>query len=157
MHHIKCACSTKTQVPLSEEKRPSPQNLSKLVNKNTLLDLNIASYFLNILASPYVSTWSNKCGPINKTIKHIGLTRHHQKTVERTWHMVNKCNEIEQDHTGNNCKRYLNPPYLLSNPDELNILADAMENRLGLLYTTHLINCHRHHNGFMQCVSTLLI
>ena len=42
----------------------------------------------------------------------------------------------------------MNPTYLLSNPDELNILADAMENRLGIRYTTHLINFHRHHNGF---------
>ena len=36
----------------------------------------------------------------------------------------------------------------LSNPDELNILADSMENRLGLRYTNHLIKCHRHHNVF---------
>ena len=62
--------------------------------------------------------------------------------------MVNKCKEMEQEYTGNNCTSHLNPPYLLSNLDELNIIADAMENRLGLRYTTHLINCHRHHNGF---------
>ena len=92
------------------------------------------------------------CAPqvdlLKKTIKHPGLTRHNQKTVERTWHMVNKCKEMEQEYTGNNCTRNLNPPYLLSNTDEINILADAMENRLGLRYTTHLINFHRHHNGF---------
>ena len=81
----------KIQVPLSEEKRPSAQHLSKLVNKNTILNLNITSYFLNILASPDVSTWSTTGGPINKTIKHLGLTRHHRKTEERTCHMVNKC------------------------------------------------------------------
>ena len=81
----------KIQVPLSEEKRSSPQHLSKLVNKKTLLNLNIASYFLNILASPDESKWSTTGGPINKTIKHLGLTRHHQETVERTWRMVNKC------------------------------------------------------------------
>ena len=62
--------------------------------------------------------------------------------------MVNKCKEMEQEYTVNNCTRHLNPPHLLSNLDKLNILADAMENRLGLRYTTHLINCHRHHNGF---------
>ena len=32
--------------------------------------------------------------------------------------------------------------------DELNILADAMKNKLGLRYKTHLINCHCHHKGF---------
>ena len=40
--------------------------------------------------------------------------------------------------------------------DELNILADSMENRLGIRYTTHLINCHRHQNGFdAVCKSTV--
>ena len=137
----------KLQVPLSEEKRLSPQHLSKLVNKNTLLNLNIASYFINVLASPDVSTWSTTGGPINKTIKNLGLNRHHQKTVEIMWHVVNKYKEMEQEYKGNNCTRHLNPPYLLSNLDELNILADAMENRIGLRYTTHHINCHRQYNG----------
>ena len=58
--------------------------------------------------------------------KYIGLTRDHRQKVERTRHMVNKCTEMEQVYTGNNCTRHLNPSYLLSNLDELNILADAM-------------------------------
>ena len=63
---------------------------------------------------------------------------------------------MEQEYIGNNCTRHLGQPYLLSNPDELNILADAMENKLGLRYTTHLINCHRHHKGFNAvCKSTV--
>ena len=81
----------KKKLPLSEEKSPSPQHLSKLVNNNTILNLNIASYFLNVLASPDESTWSTTGGLINNTIEHLGLTRHHWKTVERTWHVVNKC------------------------------------------------------------------
>ena len=119
--------------------------------------MNIASYFLNILASPDVSTWSTTCGPINKKIEHLGLTIHHQKTVERTWHMVIKCKEMKQEYTrNNNVTRHLNPPYLVSNLDELNILAYSMENRLGLVYTTKLINCHRHRNGFdAVCRSTV--
>ena len=127
------------------------------MNKNTILNLNIASYFLNILASPDVSTWSTTGGPINKTIKYPGLTRHHQKTVERTWHMVNKCKETEQEYTVNiNVTRSFNPPHHLSNLDELNILADSTENRLGLRYTTHLINCHHHQIGFdAVCNSTV--
>ena len=48
----------------------------------------------------------------------------------------------------NNVTRHLNTPYLVSNVDELNILANSMENMLGLIYTTKLINCHRHRNGF---------
>ena len=127
------------------------------MNKNTILNLNIASYFINILASTDVSTWSTIGGPINKTIKHLGLTRHHRHKLERTWHMVNKCEEMEKDYTGNNnVTRHLNPPYLLSNLDEINLLADSMENRLSLRYTTKLINCHRYQNGFdAVCKSTV--
>ena len=63
---------------------------------------------------------------------------------------------MEQEYTGNNCTSHLNQPYLLSNPDELNILADAMEKKLGLRYTTHLINFHRNHKCFNAvCNSTV--
>ena len=64
---------------------------------------------------------------------------------------------MEQQYTGNNnVTRNLNPPYLVSNLDELNILEDSMENRLGLTCTTKLINCHRHRNGFdAVCRSTV--
>ena len=62
---------------------------------------------------------------------------------------------MDQEYTGNNCTRHLSQPYLLSSPDELNILADKMENKLGILYTTHLINCHFHHTSFdAVCKST---
>ena len=37
---------------------------------------------------------------------------------------------MEQEYTGNNFTRHLVQPYLLSNPCELNILADAMETNL---------------------------
>ena len=87
----------KIQVTLSEEKIPSPKHLSKIVNKSTLLNLNIASYFLNILDSPDVSIWFTTGGPINKTIKHLGLTINQQNTVERMWYMVNRCKEMEQE------------------------------------------------------------
>ena len=70
--------------------------------------------------------------------------------------MGNKCKEMEQEYTENNCTSHLGQPYLLSNPDELNILADAMEKKLGLRYTTHLINCHHHNKGLNAvCKSTV--
>ena len=70
--------------------------------------------------------------------------------------MVNRRKEMEQEYTGNNCTRHLGQPYLLLNPDELNILADEMKKKLGLRYTTHLINCHFHHKGFNAvCNSTV--
>ena len=54
---------------------------------------------------------------------------------------------MEQDSTENNCTRNLGQPYLLSNLDELNILSDDMEKKLGLCYPNHIINSHRHHKG----------
>ena len=70
--------------------------------------------------------------------------------------MFNRCKEMEQEYTGSNCTRHLVQPYLLSNPDGLNILADAMEKKLGLGYTTHIINCRFHHKGFNAvCKSTV--
>ena len=94
---------------------------------------------------------------LKKNNKHLGLTIHHLKKAERTWHMVNKYKEMKQQYTGNNnVTRNLNPSYLLSNLDDLNILADSMENRLCLRYTNKLINCHRHQNGFdAVCRSTV--
>ena len=95
--------------------------------------------------------------PITKTINNIGLTKHHRKTVEIKWHMVIRCEEMEQEYTGNNCTRHLGQPYLLSNSDELNTLADAMK-KIGLRYTTHLINCHLQHIVFNEvCKSTVNI
>ena len=44
------------------------------------------------------------------------------------------------------------------NLDEINILADAIESNLRLRYKTHLINHHRHHEGFNAvCKSTVNI
>ena len=64
---------------------------------------------------------------------------------------------MKQEYTGyNNLTSHLNPTYLVSNVDELNILASLMENILGLIYTTKLINYHRHRNGFdAVCRSTV--
>ena len=57
------------QVALSKQNLPPPKIVSKLLNDNTALNLNIASYFLNILASQDVSTWFTTGGPITKTVK----------------------------------------------------------------------------------------
>ena len=74
----------KIQVTLSEQHRLPLKHLSKLANNNIPLNLNIASYFLNILASPDVLTWFTTGGPIRRKIKHIGLTKDHRKTIEKT-------------------------------------------------------------------------
>ena len=87
--------------------------------------------------------------------KNLGLTRHHRHKIERTWHIVIKCKEMEQEYTGtNNVTSHLNPPHLVSNLEELNILVDSMEKRLGLRYTSQLINCRRYQNGFDEVCKT---
>ena len=92
----------------------------------------------------------------NKNNKTSWPNKNHRNTVERTWHKLNRCKEMEQEYTGGKSTMHFGQPYLLSNLDELNILAYAMENKLGLRYTTHLINSLRHHKCFnTACNSTV--
>ena len=72
--------------------------------------------------------------------------------------MVSKCKQMKTEYTENNysLSRYFNPSYLVSNVDEINLLANSTENRLGIMYTTKLLNCHRHRNGVdAVCKSTV--
>ena len=64
---------------------------------------------------------------------------------------------MKQDYTGNNnLTRHFNPSYLVSNVDETNLFANSMENRLGIMYTTKLLNSHRHQNSVdAVCQSTV--
>ena len=52
------------RVTLSEQNRPPPKHFSKLENNTKDLNLNITSYFINILASPGVLTWFTTGIPI---------------------------------------------------------------------------------------------
>ena len=47
---------------------------------------------------------------------------------------------------GNNETKKHSRPYLIYFSYEINIIANSMERRLGLRYTTLLINCHRQTN-----------
>ena len=69
---------------LLEQNQPQPNFLSKLENNNKNINLNITSYFLNILAPPSVLTRFTTGVPRTKTIKHPGQTKNHRKTAERT-------------------------------------------------------------------------
>ena len=61
-------------------------------------------------------------------------------------------------YTGNNGTERKGQPYLLSSCHEINLLANSMERRLGLRYTTCLINCHRHTKGDNAvCLSTVYL
>ena len=61
-------------------------------------------------------------------------------------------------YTGNNGKERKGQPYLLSSCHEINLLANSMERRLGLRYTTLLNNYHRHTKGDNAvCLSTVYL
>ena len=50
-------------------------------------------------------------------------------------------------YTGNNETKRSGKPYLISSSYEINLIANSMERRLGLRYTTLLINCNRQKKG----------
>ena len=66
--------------------------------------------------------------------------------MEHTWKTLISCIEQGVKFRGKNEKKN-GRPYLLSSSYEINLLANSTQNRLGLFYTTLLINCHRHTQG----------
>ena len=57
------------------------------------------------------------------------------------------CIEKGFKYTGKNVTNKHGGPYLLSSSSEINLLANSMENRLGLRYTMLLVNFHSHTHG----------
>ena len=50
-------------------------------------------------------------------------------------------------YTGGNVTKKHGRPYLFYSSSEINLVVNSMQNRLGLCYTTLLINFHRHTHG----------
>ena len=50
-------------------------------------------------------------------------------------------------YTGKNVTKKNDRPYLISSSSEINIIANSVGKRLGLRYTTLLINFHRQTHG----------
>ena len=57
------------------------------------------------------------------------------------------CIEKGVKYAGKNVTKNHGRPYLLSSSSEINLLANSMENPLGLCYRTLLIKCNRHTHG----------
>ena len=123
------------------------QTDQRSLDLNKSLNLNIASYFINTLAPPNFNTWRHRGGPSIQTIDHFCLNPNHQRYVENTWKTVISCIEQEDKYTGRNVTKQHGRPYLLSSYYEINLLANSMQNRLGLRYTTLLIHFHRQKHG----------
>ena len=67
--------------------------------------------------------------------------------MENTWKILISSIEKGVKYTGKNVTKKHGRPYFLSSSYEINLLSNSMENRLGLRYTTLLINFHRHTHG----------
>ena len=80
------------------------------MNNNTTLNLNIASYFINILASLDWSTWNTIGGPITKTINTLGITKYQRRTVERMWLMFTRCKDMELQYKVKNSTKHFGRP-----------------------------------------------
>ena len=111
------------------------------------LNLDIASYFINTLASPHSNTWHHRGAQITQTIDPFGLNPNHWRSVKHTWKTVISCIEQGIQYTGRNLTKKHGRPYLLSSSYKINMLANSMQNRLGICYTTLLINFHCQTHG----------
>ena len=72
---------------------------------------------------------------ITQTINHFSINPNHRRSVGYL--------EKGVKYVGNNETKNNGRPYLISSYYEINLIANSMERRLGLRYTTLLINCHR--------------
>ena len=67
--------------------------------------------------------------------------------MENTWKTLISFIEKGVKSIGENVTKKQGRTYLLSSSSKINMLANSMQNRLGLRYTTLLINFHCHTHG----------
>ena len=86
--------------PCPIEPNPTDQRSLFYLEKQKSLNINIASYFLETLASPNEKTWHDRGGPITQTINHFSLNPNHRRSVEHTWKTLISCIEKGVKYTG---------------------------------------------------------
>ena len=133
----------------SHPAEPYPTDRSSLfsLEKQKSLNIIIASYFIETLAFPHENPWHHRRGPITQTIDNFSLNPNHWRSVKHTRKTLISCIEKGVKYTGGNVTKKHGRPYLLSSSSEINLLANSMQNRLGLRNTTLVINFHRHTHG----------
>ena len=72
------------------------------LEKKQKLSINIASFFLETLASPNEKTWHDTGGPIPKTINHFSLNPNHRRSIGKTRKTMISILENGVKYTGNN-------------------------------------------------------
>ena len=117
-----------------------------LENKQKL-NINIASYFLETLASPNGKTCLTQEVQLHKQSITFLLILIIGRSVEKTWKTMISSLDKGVKYTGNNETKKHGIPYLISSSYEINLIANSMERHLGLRYTTIHINCHLQTNG----------
>ena len=70
--------------PCPAKPHPTDQRSHLSLEKQKSLNINIASYFLETLASLNGKTWHERGGPISQTINQFSLNPNHQRSVEDT-------------------------------------------------------------------------
>ena len=71
--------------PCISEPHLTDQRYNFSLENKQKLNINIASFFLETLASPNEKTWHDTGVPITKTINHFSLNPNHRRSVEKTW------------------------------------------------------------------------
>ena len=86
----------------SHTAEPHPTDRCSLFSfeKQKSLNINIASYFIETLASLHENNWHHRRGPITQTIDHFSLNPNHRRSVEHTWKTLIKCIEKGVKYTG---------------------------------------------------------
>ena len=96
------------------EPHPTDQSSPLSLAKQKSLNINIASYFIETLASPHENTWHHRGGPITQTIENFSLNHNHRRSVEHTWKTMISCIEQGVKYTGRNVTKKYGRPYLIS-------------------------------------------
>ena len=88
--------------PRPTEPHPNDQRSHFSLEKQKSLNINIASYSLETLASPNEKTWHDRGGPITQTINHFSLNPIHRRSVEHTRKTIISSLEKGVKYTGKN-------------------------------------------------------
>ena len=88
--------------PRPKEPHPTDQRFHFSLEKQKSLNINIASDFIETLATPQRNTGHHRGGPITQTINHFSLNHNHRRSVEHTWKTLISCIEKGVKYTGGN-------------------------------------------------------
>lgn len=103
--------------------------------------LAIAFYYVQKLGAPCMSKWTGTKGTISKIIEGLGLNENSRKTVERVLVSVQECRNRGFEYTGERRSGSGGSNRLIEQQSlDSQIIADAMEECLGVRQTTALIN-----------------